>query len=289
MTMTKPITPPSLLDNANDHQTRPTGPSLLTSLGNSISPPPVKKRSHGWLWFIVLPLILISLVVAAAFTIADRSSTPATPTTPTTATAPTPAQPSPSPVTAITPPAAPIQAATIINDPLTSDPHQRLSNALTDTQPASTPAVPTAVDTQHITATSPTAPHKTAPLPSSHKPVTTKPATDKSHPADTDDHDVKLLTALVASTPVAKEQPSKAHNTKHATNKPQTSPKDDSRDIVERKPGDSTASLLARCKKLGMIEGELCRWRICADRWDTDPVCKANAHPKASTPDTPAQ
>jgi hypothetical protein len=49
------------------------------------------------------------------------------------------------------------------------------------------------------------------------------------------------------------------------------------RDIVERKPNDCSESLLLRCKQLGFIEGQLCRWRICSGRWDSDAACKASA------------
>lgn len=45
-------------------------------------------------------------------------------------------------------------------------------------------------------------------------------------------------------------------------------------DVVERKNGESTASLLQRCHALGFVEGEFCRWRICSGRWDSDPACK---------------
>ena len=75
------------------------------------------------------------------------------------------------------------------------------------------------------------------------------------------DTDVTLLAALVA----------------HA-NKPTVTVAERSRDVVERKEGDTTAQLLARCQQLGLIEGMLCRSRICADRWDADPACRAPAH-----------
>lgn len=45
------------------------------------------------------------------------------------------------------------------------------------------------------------------------------------------------------------------------------------RDVVLRKDEEETASLLQRCRQLGLIEGMLCRARICAGRWDSDPVC----------------
>lgn len=74
------------------------------------------------------------------------------------------------------------------------------------------------------------------------------------------DTDVALLTALVA----------------HA-NKPTVTVAERSRDVVERQEGDTTAQLLARCQQLGVIEGMLCRSRICSGRWDGDAACRAPA------------
>lgn len=78
--------------------------------------------------------------------------------------------------------------------------------------------------------------------------------------APASDTDVTLLTALVA----------------HA-DKPVVVAPERSRDIVERREGDSTADLLARCKQLGLIEGMLCRSRICSGRWESDATCRAPA------------
>ncbi|WP_332852482.1 hypothetical protein [Duganella sp. S19_KUP01_CR8] len=75
------------------------------------------------------------------------------------------------------------------------------------------------------------------------------------------DTDVALLTALVAH-----------------SNKPTAVLPERNRDVVERQEGDSTAQLLARCKQLGLIEGMLCRSRICSGRWDADPACNAPSH-----------
>ena len=77
-------------------------------------------------------------------------------------------------------------------------------------------------------------------------------------PAQQADTDVTLLTALVA----------------HASNPVAVVSAERSRDIVERHDGDSTASLLQRCKMLGPIEGMLCRSRICSGRWDDDSACR---------------
>lgn len=75
------------------------------------------------------------------------------------------------------------------------------------------------------------------------------------------DTDVALLTALVA----------------HAGQPTAVTP-ERSRDVVERRDGDSTATLLARCKQLGLIEGMLCRSRICSGRWEADAACRAPSH-----------
>lgn len=118
----------------------------------------------------------------------------------------------------------------------------------------------------------PEAPHVTS---SSHKPAAAtsvtvlgvanpRPTTARTvaaAPAASGDTDVALLAALVA------------HSAKPVAVLPERS-----RDVVERQEGDSTAQLLARCKQLGLIEGMLCRSRICSGRWDADPACNAPAH-----------
>lgn len=80
-------------------------------------------------------------------------------------------------------------------------------------------------------------------------------------PADASgDSDAALLEALVA-------HGSAGHSSATAAN----------RDIVERQVSDSTSQLLQRCQQLGMIEGMLCRSRICAGRWDSDQACRQPA------------
>ncbi len=78
----------------------------------------------------------------------------------------------------------------------------------------------------------------------------------QSVPAAAADSDVVLLTALVA----------------HANSGRAAS--ESNRDVMLRKDSDSTATLLQRCKQLGMIEGMLCRSRICAGSWDSDLACQ---------------
>ena len=45
------------------------------------------------------------------------------------------------------------------------------------------------------------------------------------------------------------------------------------RDIVVRTAGQSTEALVKRCRALGLLEGELCRVRICSGLWGSDPAC----------------
>lgn len=71
------------------------------------------------------------------------------------------------------------------------------------------------------------------------------------------ENDVVLLAALVA----------------HASNQPLPEGMVN-RDVVLRHDGDATDTLLRRCKQLGLIEGMLCRSRICAGRWDSDQACR---------------
>ncbi|NMM27433.1 MAG: hypothetical protein HHJ12_09160 [Glaciimonas sp.] len=98
------------------------------------------------------------------------------------------------------------------------------------------------------------------------------------------DSDTKLIAALVAySTEHDPKQTAKnavpitkpanlVHNNNGAEANAQST--QHNRDVVARQMGDSTASLLQRCKSLGFVEGELCRLRICAGRWDSDAACK---------------
>lgn len=98
------------------------------------------------------------------------------------------------------------------------------------------------------------------------------------------DSDINLITALVAHTD---ERETKQAMKATALMKPQklapnnknivrtsVNTLDRNQDVVERQVSDSTEFLLERCKSLGFIEGQLCRWRICSGRWDSDAACK---------------
>ena len=111
-----------------------------------------------------------------------------------------------------------------------------------------TPAPPLPAVTATTANTRASAPRKAAPPA---RPQGPRPA------AAPGDSDVALLTAMVAH----------AHR-QEGTATPV-------RDVVLRRQEQEqeTAELLQRCKQLGLIEGMLCRSRICSGRWDSDPAC----------------
>lgn len=90
--------------------------------------------------------------------------------------------------------------------------------------------------------------------------TTTKQSGSAPMPSAATDTDITLLTAMVA------------HAGKRASAAPERS-----RDVVERTDGVPTTELLARCKQLGLMEGMLCRSRICSGSWESDPACRAPA------------
>ncbi|RZT09393.1 hypothetical protein SAMN05216319_2178 [Duganella sp. CF402] len=94
--------------------------------------------------------------------------------------------------------------------------------------------------------------------PAARSAATAAPAAATAASVQAGDTDVTLLTALMA----------------HA-GKPAAVTPERPRDVVERQDGDSTAQLLARCKQLGLIEGMLCRSRICSGRWEAEAACRA--------------
>ncbi|QYG06672.1 hypothetical protein [Janthinobacterium sp. PAMC25594] len=147
----------------------------------------------------------------------------------------------PAPATAVTvaAPALPAPSAPTVA------PHAAQAATIVNTAAPPLPAV--AATTASASAS---APRKTAPPA---RPQGQRPA------AAPGDSDVALLTAMVAH----------AHR-QEGTAKPV-------RDVVlrqrEQEQEQETAELLQRCKQLGLIEGMLCRSRICSGRWDSDPAC----------------
>ena len=88
--------------------------------------------------------------------------------------------------------------------------------------------------------------------------------------APANDSDVTLLAAIVAHD---KSRFAASDDKADSARNPALKAQVKARDIVERKPGDSTESLLQRCKRLGSPEGNLCRTRICSGQWSAEPAC----------------
>jgi hypothetical protein len=141
----------------------------------------------------------------------------------------------PVPATSTAPPALAVPSAPVVS------PHAAQAATIVNTAAPPLPAL--AATTASARANTP---RKTAP------PARPQGARPAAAPGDSD---VALLTAMVAH----------AHR-QEGTAKPV-------RDVVQRRQEDETAELLQRCKQLGLIEGMLCRSRICSGRWDSDPAC----------------
>lgn len=163
----------------------------------------------------------------------------------------------------VTAPAAPNQAAAIIND--TAAPVQVEIVRRADPQ---RPAVAQTAAPANAAAVPGPVPRNAAPRPARDVVASAHPPglhNAKMHAvvaaAPSADTDVTLLTALVA----------------HAS-QPATVIAQPNRDVVERGDNDTTAELLRRCQQLGLIEGMLCRSRICSGRWENEAVCRTPSH-----------
>jgi hypothetical protein len=86
-----------------------------------------------------------------------------------------------------------------------------------------------------------------------------KEATVKSKTNNSAESDIALISALIS---------------RDSDNR-KLKPDKHTQDIVERKPGDKTKNLLARCKNLGGLEADLCRNRICSGQWANESACQA--------------
>jgi hypothetical protein len=114
--------------------------------------------------------------------------------------------------------------------------------------------------------------------------------------ATRNDSDIDLLAALFAhgegkaalrSTPVLAPSftaPNAASSQRsapvalasNAYTEQRANPYDPAKDIVTAAPGASTQELVKRCRSLGWLEGELCRYRICSNQWGKDAACPLN-------------
>jgi len=165
-----------------------------------------------------------------------------------------------------------------VSQDMQKDPKTKLTESLEAGLPVSGTSLKTALESPKKNSEKPTKSVNAERVPDK---KTNTPSTKRQDDVKASDRDVNILTALVGDEKAAAETKNAQNAKSKSTSKQNTKQtkaakhEEDGPDIVERKPGDSTSGLLARCKKLGFVEGELCRWRICGGRWDTDAACKA--------------
>jgi hypothetical protein len=242
------------------------GKRILAQLEHGVRPPANPVRASGWTidgWTIGLCALLL-LMCSVAWLMHERRITPETfrsvaapaaarPLAKATQPQPLASAPDVEQAAAIINVAAPELAAGDVGDAAapTSPPTPTAVTAAIANSANASQAGPTAAAPATARAATVTLPRKASAS-----------AASAAAPGQAgNDTDVTLLTALVA----------------HA-GKPTLVTPERPRDVVERAEGDTTAQLLARCKQLGLIEGMLCRSRICSGRWETDAACRAPNH-----------
>ena len=117
-------------------------------------------------------------------------------------------------------------------------------------------------------------------------------ATSKPHHAAArrkDDRDVDLIAALLTRVSAADttEKSAKSAGAPKGRNAPASqknssaagSSEKPNRDLVLNQAHESLSTLVRRCRTLGLVEGELCRLRICSGSWGKDPACPASGLP----------
>jgi hypothetical protein len=250
--------------------------NALTILGGL--EPSTRKRSRG------KKRVLAGLLVLAAVSAMCLGIRPATRTTTEQATAPIPAE------TAVaTSKSEEVKRATVITEtePVVDTPKENVAMADSPAEVAAEEAAkavaeqrPTkdASDNQHKKNASVTHGHDKA----NAKPATVKAAKPASPTGTHKDRDVDLVAALLAYSGKSASGQAASHPERDAAKR--TAPPEPGRDIVTRTAGESTASLVQRCRALGWVEGELCRVRVCSGLWGKDAACPAN-NSKASAYD----
>ena len=89
------------------------------------------------------------------------------------------------------------------------------------------------------------------------------------------DQDVDLLTALVART--------KPYDASHAKTSAKTASSLSAQKTQTASSGaQGLAERVADCAKHGLIEGQFCRWHVCADHWGKDPSCPSSTFQSGS-------
>jgi len=109
------------------------------------------------------------------------------------------------------------------------------------------------------------------------------------HERRKDDRDVDLIAALLtrASAGNTGEKPAKSAGAPKGKNalagqknsSTAGSSEKPNRDSVPNQMHEPLSTLVRRCRTLGLVEGELCRLRVCSGSWGKDPACPASGLP----------
>ncbi len=239
-----------------------------------------KRRSKGPMW--VLLLLLLCVVGAGMWAVFD---TPALPDVVARADAPTGAPDASARVQSVLPtaamapaPSAPeppaSYAATIVEDhPLAQLTRDRDRDAGEPTNPLSALAVTAAAPKPAAVSAAPHSASAKAPGPTVQRAehardpaATAKASAARGKPAPRSDSDAALLATLMSyGLPPASPPGTKVYKSDGI--------------FIRELPGSPLSARLAECRKLGFLESEQCRLRVCAGHWGTAAECpNAQAH-----------
>lgn len=99
------------------------------------------------------------------------------------------------------------------------------------------------------------------------------PRKDANAGAKKTDQDVDLLAAIVART--------KPYDANHGKTPAKTGAAQKTQTATSGVPG--LAERVAECSTRGLIEGQFCRWHVCADHWGKDPACPSSTFQSAGS------
>ncbi len=158
---------------------------------------------------------------------------------------------------------------------------ERLSRALTEGTPASgSVAAPAAhtkstVAAHQSTKTTSRNVHETDKKHQAQRVASAHQRKDANAGAKKTDQDVDLLTALVART--------KPYDANHGKTSAKTATQAGQKTQTATSGVPGLAERVAECSTHGLIEGQFCRWHVCADHWGKDPACPSSTFQSGSS------
>jgi hypothetical protein len=292
----QPNTRPSLLSNSDENNTKAV--NILSGLeGSGASEPGTTSNKRKFSYLAVVVILLAGVTTAVLYS-RDSSSNAANKGNP------GKSYPSPSSTLSNTPASVTTAASLPVEQVATSSASATSADGLTEKSAPMAATIITETNEKLVVKnegnpfssmlsnekdTASASLPASAPSVATSKKVVTSSATKTASVSDKHPSEKSAKNSSIASNEVKKEAPvkSKTNNSAESdialisalisrdSDNRKLKPDKHTQDIVERKPGDKTKNLLARCKNLGGLEADLCRSRICSGQWANESACQA--------------